>query len=298
MGRRARLVALCVGLTVTCLPRSSAAWGFAAHRLVMQRAIDLLPPELRPFFAQHGDEIVLRVVDPDLWRTVGWDEDPNHFLDFGVEEYGPYPFAALPREHGAALEKFGAAVLKRNGTLPWRAAEMTGNLRREFDAHRRQAPYTVSNTILFAAVTSHYVQDAYQPLHATDEFDGQRTGQRGVHARFERDLIERFQSRLSLMPASPTLIANARDAVFDALIAGHQLVDDILRADKDALAGRDTYDARYFEAFFQKVKPLLERRLAEAATVTAGVILGAWHQAGRPALRTRDVRPVERSRPR
>ena len=55
------------------------------------------------------------VVDPDLWRNVGWEEDPNHFVDFGVPELGPYPFAALPREYGAALEKFGMATLKRNG---------------------------------------------------------------------------------------------------------------------------------------------------------------------------------------
>ena len=73
----------------------------------MRQAIELLPPELKPFFDQFKDEVVLRVTDPDLWRNVGWEDDPNHFLDFGVTEYGAYPFEALPREYGAALEKFG-----------------------------------------------------------------------------------------------------------------------------------------------------------------------------------------------
>ena len=43
----------------------------------MRRAIELLPPELKPFFEQYRDELVLRVTDPDLWRNVGWEDDPE-----------------------------------------------------------------------------------------------------------------------------------------------------------------------------------------------------------------------------
>src|SRR6476660_6409752 len=176
----------------------AAAWGFAGHRLIMRRALDLLPAELKPFFDQYREEVIVRVVDPDLWRNVGWEDDPNHFLDFGVNEYGAYPFQALPREYGAALEKFGEATLKRNGLLPWREAEEFGNLRRAFEEFKRDAPYTTSNVTLFSAVAAHYIQDAHQPFHATDNYDGQQTGNAGIHSRFERDLIERYESRLKL----------------------------------------------------------------------------------------------------
>jgi hypothetical protein len=44
------------------------------------------------------------------------------------------------------------------------------------------------------------------------------------------------------------------------------------------------------------VKPVLERRLSEAITATAGLIMGAWEQAGRPALPLKDPRPIERVR--
>ena len=74
----------------------------------MTRAIDLLPPELKPFFVKHRDEIVVRVVDPDTWRVAGWPENAHHFLDFGVPEYGTFPFDELPREYDVALQKFGA----------------------------------------------------------------------------------------------------------------------------------------------------------------------------------------------
>jgi len=292
--RRILLVALTL---LVAWPSTASAWGFTAHRLIMRRAIDLLPPEIKPFFDHFREQIVDRVTSPDEWRTVGWDDDPNHFLDFGVPEYGKYPFSELPRDYGAAVEKFGLVALKRNGLLPWRAAEEFGNLRRAFEEFARTTPYATSNVVLFAPVMAHYIQDAYQPFHATDNYDGQQTGNTGIHARFERDLVERFETKLTIAPAPPKPITNARDAAFDALLASYQLVDPILKADKEAVAGKERYDDDYFQKFFDKVRPILERRLSEAVTATAGAIIGAWQQAGRPALRTEDARPVQRVRP-
>jgi hypothetical protein len=294
---RKALVGTCLVLAVACIPDPVFAWGSAGHKLIMRRAIDLLPPEIKPFFEHFREEVVVRVMDPDLWRVAGWaEEDPNHFLDFGVSEYGKYPFAALPREYGVALEKFGQATLKRNGFLPWREAEMFGNLRRGFEGFRRSSPYATSDVVLFSSVTAHYIQDAYQPFHATENYDGAETGNHGIHARFERDLIERFASRLRLNPAAARAIANPRDASFDVLLASYQLVDPILKADTDASAGKDTYDDEYFERFFTSVQPVVEQRLSEAISATAGMIVGAWEQAGKPALSIKDARPVQKVR--
>jgi hypothetical protein len=278
-------------------PSSALAWGFAGHRLIMSRAIELLPPELKPFFEKYKEEVVVRATDPDTWRSVGWDDDPNHFLDFGVKEYGAYPFQALPREYGAALEKFGEATLKRNGLLPWREAEEFGNLRRAFEEFKREAPYTNSVVVLFAAVASHYIQDAHQPLHATDNYDGQLTGDAGLHSRFERDLIERYQTRLRLTPAPAKVIGSARDAAFDALLGSNLLVDPIVKADQEALGSGDTYDDAYFDRFFTSVQPTLEQQLSAAITATASIIVSAWDQAGRPIVRLSEARPLERVRP-
>jgi hypothetical protein len=291
--RKAPLVAAAL-LAASLVPASASAWGFAAHRYIMSRAIDLLPPDLKPFFEHYRDEIVIRVVDPDLWRNVGWEDDPNHFMNFGAKEFGAFPFKELPWEYGAAIEKFGMATLKRDGLLPWREAEEFGNLRRGFEGFARNAAYGPSDVVLFAAVASHYMQDAHQPLHASNNYDGQLTGNNGIHSRFERDLIERFQSRLTVMPAPPSPIHNVRDAAFDALLASYQLVDPILQADTEAIAGKDAYDDDYFEKFFVKVRPVLEKRLADAITATASLIVGAWEQAGRPMLKLEGARTVER----
>src|SRR5262245_2815341 len=294
---RRTLVAAAAFVVFLFSPGSAFAWGFAGHKLIMRRAIELLPPELKPFFEKFKEEVVVRATDPDLWRNVGWEDDPNHFLDFGVREYGAYPFQALPREYDAALEKFGEPVLKRNGLLPWREAEEFGHLRRAFEEFKRDAPYTTSNVVLFSAVASHYMQDAHQPFHATDNYDGQQTGSAGIHSRFERDLIERYESRLKLKPAAVTPIGSARDAAFDALLASYLLVDPVLKADKEAMGTGDTYDDVYFEKFFTKVEPILEQQLSAAITATASLIVSAWDQAGRPMVRLTDARPLEKVRP-
>lgn len=290
------VLVMCAVACFAATPRPAYAWGYAGHRLIMDRAIDLLPSKLKPFFEHYRSEVVLRVVDPDLWRNVGWEESPNHFLDFGVKEYGAFPFAALPRDRGAALERFGKTTLERNGLLPWRTAEMFGNLRRSFEALGRRQPYAVTDVVLLSAVAAHYVQDAHQPFHATDNHDGQLTGNDGIHQRFERDLIERFPERLRLAPAAPAPMTNPRDVAFDTLLSSYQLVDVVLKVDRTATGSRDIYDDAYFDAFFAAVRPTLEQQLSRAVTATASLIIGAWEQAGRPALTTGDSRPPQRVR--
>jgi Zinc dependent phospholipase C len=266
------------------LPAPASAWSWATHRFIMRRAIDVLPPEIKPFFIEHKEEVVYRAIDPDLWRDVGWEEDPNHFVNFGAPELGPYPFAALPRDHTAALEKFGESGLKRIGTLPWRLQEMVGNLRRAFEGFAKGSGLAPQQTVLFSGAASHYMQDATQPFHASNDYDGQLSGQRGIHARFEQELLERFESRITLRSSSPRPIASLRDHAFDTMLASHQKVDTILKADKEALGSKDTYDDEYFESFFNRVRPAYEAQLSIAVADTASIIVTAWEQAGRPAL--------------
>jgi hypothetical protein len=295
MAVKARAAALAL-LVLALVPAPAFAWGTEAHKFIMRQAIDLLPPELKPFFVSRRDEVVVRSVDPDTWRLVGWTENPNHFLDFGIREYGSYPFTDLPREYGAALEKFGIATIERNGTLPWRFAEIFGNLRRGFEGFTRNNVFAPTDVVLFAGAAAHYIQDATQPLHATENYDGLQTGQPGVHARFETELFERYQSRLAIKPAAPIAITSARDAAFDTLLESYQQVQALLDADKAAAGGREKYDDGYFEAFFTKAKPMLEERLAKAITLTASTIISAWEQAGKPQVRQvpRAVQPIRK----
>jgi hypothetical protein len=291
-----RTRALFVAAALAFAPSTASAWGARVHRDITRRAIDLLPSEIKPLFVRNRDELVLRSNDPDLWRLVFPDEAPNHQIDFGVEEYGPYPFVALPREYGAAVEKFGAATVRRYGTLPWRVAELFGMLRRAMEGFARAEPYAESNAVLYAAALAHYVEDGHQPLHVSVNYDGQLTGQLGVHGRFETELFDRFGPRLSITPAPAASVAGVRDFAFDAALDAYQLVPRILDADKEAVGSTRQYDDRYFEAFFTKVKPVVDRQLSRSATAVASLLVAAWDQAGRPPLTTAGQRPVRHRR--
>ena len=138
----------CVLIVLLLTPSTAGAWGFETHKFIVSRAIDLLPEAIRPFYEANRVFVVEHAIDPDLWRTAGFtDEPPRHFLD--MDAYGKYPFKDLPRDYDAALEKYGADVLNRNGLLPWRAADMAGNLRRAFESQQKQAMYARTTSNVF-----------------------------------------------------------------------------------------------------------------------------------------------------
>ena len=248
----------------------------------MDRAIALLPQEIHPFFEKNRTTIVEHAVDPDTYRTVGWvDEPPRHFMD--MDSYGPFPFTAIPHDYNEAVAKRGVEFVVKNGTLPWRTQEIYNQLR---DAFRQlqTAPYARDNVKLFSSVIAHYLADAAQPLHAAANYDGQLTGQWGIHARFESELFDRSQERLNIAPGPLVPVTNARDFTFATLTESFQNVQPILDADRAAVAGRDEYDDAYFNLLLQKTRPILETRLSRAITNVASVITAAWVEAGRPAL--------------
>lgn len=279
MTRKALILTVMLGAIVGT-PVPASAWGLDVHKFIMARAIPLLPPEIRPFFQKYEASIVEHAIDPDLWRTVGWlEEPPRHFLD--MDAYGPYPFKDLPHVYDDAVTRYGLEFVHKNGTLPWRSEEI---YRKLAEAFTQKAPYARENIKLFSALLSHYAGDAHVPFHAALNYDGQLTGQWGIHSRFESELFERYKSTIRLSPKLPASIGNPREFIFETLTTGFPLVQPILDADKAAVQGREFYDDAYFEQFFGKVKLILETRLSDSIGDVAGMITAAWIEAGRPAL--------------
>lgn len=293
-----RTAAVLLAAFVT-LPSAASAWGFEAHKFIVDRMIELLPAELKPLFEKRRAFIVERSIDPDLWRTAGWEEEPpNHFLDFDFEAFGPYPFDALPRDYDAAVQKFGKSVITEQGTLPWRTAEFYGRLQREFASLKRQPipGYATDNITLYAAILAHYVSDGHVPLHAVVNYDGQLSGQQGLHSRWESELFERNRAKLKVAPAPIKPIANPRDYMFETLLASNRASATVLESDKQAVDGREFYDDAYFESFAAGALPVLEKRLSESIASVAAMITGAWDEAGRPAIPTEVPRTPRRIR--
>lgn len=282
-------------LLVLSVPRPASSWGFAAHRFVVERAIALLPESIRPFFEveEHRVFVIEHSVDPDLWRLAGFGEEaPRHFLN--LDAYGADPLAELPLEYEAAVEKFGRSTVETYGLLPWRAEEIFDRLVSAFERQARGSGERAAIEVLFfSAVLAHYLADAHVPFHAVLNHDGQLTGQRGIHARFETELFNRYREQLRVRPAATAVDGSVRDLIFDTLLEGVRLAGPVLAADRAAASGSRRYDDAYFDRFFAEVRPILERRLAESAGVVAGALTAAWERAGRPAL---PLTPARRGR--
>jgi len=276
------------GLTATAAllilaPAEPAAWGMDVHRWITGRALDGLSGGPADFFQPARTFISEHSVDPDLWRVVDLEgergpEPPNHFLDIDALDE-PAPFTGVPREWDAYVARYGGARADRSGRLPWQVTDVYDRLVTALtDARADRAPYAADNARYLAAVLAHYVEDAFVPFHAVANYDGQLTGQRGIHARFETVVVLRNRSRIQLAPVRIAPIPDGREFIFETLVDGTTLVPGVLEADRAALSG-DDHDDAYYATFFDGTRPVIERRLSDAASAVASLLAQAWQDS-------------------
>ena len=282
-------IALVLLLLFALTPVSIRGWGMDVHRYITRRAFEGLPAEMRGFYAPHLDFVSEHAADPDLWRMMDLrgelgTEDPNHFLDIDMLDE-PAPFTNVPRDWNAFVARYGTDRANRAGRLPWRTEEVYGKLVTAFkDLGRNSSPYAADTARYLSAVIAHYVEDAHVPFHAVGNHDGQLTNQRGIHARFETELPLRNKATLRLTPVTVRPIGKVKDFIFTTLVESAALVPRVLDADRAAIVGRDAYDDAYFAAFFRDARPIVERRMSDASSGVASVIVAAWTEAGKPSL--------------
>jgi hypothetical protein len=291
-----RFLLASLGAMILCAPTPMRAWGFDVHRLIAERAIALLPAEIQPFYTKYKTTFVEHAIDPDLWRSAGFEEEPpRHFVD--MDAYGAPPFAALPHDYNEAVRKYGVPFVTKNGTLPWRASEISDKLVKAFADLKRPDPgYAYDEVKFYSAVLAHYVSDAHVPFHAALNYDGQLTGQWGIHSRFESQLVLRYLPRLAIRPRPAPPVRDVREAMFRWLTDGYSQVGPILAADRRAIDGRDEYDDKYFDRFLAGTAPMVERQLSAAISNVAAVLTGAWEAGGKPRLPLEPVRVIRKVR--
>lgn len=272
------------------------------HRVISEHAVDRLPAEIKPFFLPHKAFIAEHSVDPDLWRVMDLkgdrgDEPPNHFLDIDFEEGSKPPFDNVPRDYDEYVKKYGIGPATRWGRLPWRAEEVYNRLVTNMrDIGKPNVPYAADNARYLVAVLAHYIEDAHVPFHGALNYDGQLTNQRGIHARFETELVLRNPKQWTWAPVPVVAIPDFKAYMFKTVIDSQQMVAAVLAADLKATEGREFYDAAYFDAFLKGAGPIADRRLSEAASAVASAVYSAWIDAGKPVLPTTSERTPARIR--
>ena len=257
-------------------PMPLAAWGWKGHEIVATLACRDLPAQLAPWF--RGQEAVLRehVNDPDHWKLADPQENPRHFLN--SEAYGGP--GAVPREIRDAQARLGSAFV-RDGEVPWVIQDRVQALVQAFQAGDR------SRVVLGAAFLCHYVGDLNVPLHTTANYNGQQSGQTGVHRRWETGLVERLGS-WDPEPRPAGLDPQVLEAPWAWLQESYALVGPLLQDDREAGPGpreaqwEEARTSAYWTEFNRRQGPVVRAQLELAGQRTAQMILLAWHLAGEP----------------
>jgi len=256
-------------------PVPGLAWGDRGHQLINAAAVDNLPQPLRAYFRARKVYLVEHASDPDLLAHDDPAERPHHYTDLDADD--TYPFPRLRQQF--VLEK---ALPKpwqlRNGDSIWQIERFTVRLA---DSLRRRRWDEADRDAVFAA---HYAADLTQPLHTVINYDGQLTGQRGVHARFETDLVNALSGGWRLEPQPATFEADLRARIFEEAIASFSCRNLVFASDHIAVSGRTYLDPRYTAAFYKLAGPLAEKRLTAGASFVSSLWYTAWVRAGKPPL--------------
>lgn len=212
--------------SVLLSPASAWAWGDLGHLRVTQSAHGLLPNGcLRTWYYDNGMALMEASLAPDAWRDTDPNEGPRHFLD--IDLFGSP--STYPRDLNQAIQQHGANVIYANGTVPWVVDSVYAQLVAAFRAGN------TASAVARSGYLSHYVSDAYSPYHATVNYDGQLTGNRGIHGRYETDMIDahdaQVASGLGSNARTTTKPAAIHHAIFDVLEHGVTLVPGINQVD-------------------------------------------------------------------
>ena len=252
----------------------AVGWGTVAHLFINTHAVDDLPASMgqfinsRTYFGAHAS-------DADNRKGSDPNEAPKHFID--IESYPDYE--NLTPRIDSVLAIYGATKVLSIGTLPWATVQTYDSL----VAALRRADFARADSI--AADLGHYVGDGHQPLHVTVNYDGQMTGNSGVHARYETSMINTYASKLRVNIVPAVYVPNRFSFVLSYLIASNGMVDSILMADNDAKAvsaqiGTGTYDTVYYRVLWNDTRAVTTREMQDATQSLADLWYSSWVDAG------------------
>src|SRR5260370_11291841 len=224
--RQRRSAFVLCALVCSLFPEHSFAWGRSAHRLVVSKAVETLPADIRSLFDSNRAILSQHVTDPLDVIAKTPTERHNHFIL--LDKYGRFPFEALPRSYKAAVTKFGRVKLDANGLLPWQIGVYSEKLTEAMKAGKWE------EAKLDAAILANYVAEAHDPFNTTDNFDRRLSDQAGVHQRFGTALIDRYSACFPMRPHHALVINDPHDPAFQACLSSHSRLEDILLADRHA----------------------------------------------------------------
>lgn len=281
------------GASIGLMAISQPEWGFWAHKRINRLAVYRLPPEMQFFYKKNIDFITENAVNPDRRRYAVVGEAERHFIDLDV--YGDSALTALPLYWNQAKDKFGEDSLRKHGIVPWYVQTAVFQLT---EAMREK---NAGKILRISADLGHYVADANVPLHTTRNYNGQLTGQEGIHAFWESRIPEKYADDYELWIGTANYIESPAKAIWGAVAQAHAACDSVLKFEKelskDFKADRKftyvernkvlvrTYSDEFTAKYNQALDGQVERQMKNSVQMVGDLWYTCWVNAGQPELR-------------
>ena len=248
-------------------------WGYVGHRIINYNTILSALPEME-FFETWADSLQAHASDADYRKS--WDptEAPKHYID--IDNYPEFiATGTIPQSFDSLVAIHGLTFVMDQGILPWAILNTADSIRVAFENN------DMHKAMLLSADLGHYIGDSHMPLHITRNYNGQYTGQYGVHSRYESDLIEEFQSQIVYDGDSLQYIENLSDFVFNMIYDNYQYVDSVLYADAIAEAYAGNHNSTtYYNKFWEIAENFTIGLFQKASYRIACVIYTEWINSG------------------
>ncbi|TXK52802.1 S1/P1 Nuclease [Pontibacter qinzhouensis] len=292
-----------IALFLACwllLPLNGFTWGFFAHQRINRLAVFTLPPDMVPFYKKHIRYITENAINPDRRRYAVAGEAPRHYIDIDV--YGDSAIYKMPRYWQQAVEKYSEDTLMAYGIVPWHINRMKYQLTEAFRERN------VDRILRISADLGHYIADACVPLHTTHNYNGQLTGQRGIHGFWESRLPELLSDDYDFFVGPATYIEQPQLRAWDLVTSAHMALDSVLRFERELTQQFDedkkysfevrnnvtvrVYSSAFSRAYHARLNGQVERQMRLAIQTVASFWYTAWVDAGQPHL-TGDISEQE-----
>jgi hypothetical protein len=247
-----------------------ASWGYQGHKKVSENAPPSFPPSMSFLLGNFSTILVDSCLAPDNRKDWDDSESPKHYLD--IDNYPEFELRGrIPSTYDSAVLYHGVSFVLDNGTVPWSTVVTFDSLR---DCFARQ---NWDKAALFAADLGHYVGDAHNPMHITANYDGQYTGQDGIHYRYETKMLNAYHGSIVYPFDSAQYIEDVQGFVFSYIYANQVYVDSILQADLQAtqVAG-NTNSSAYTLALWERTKNFTIPLFHHASFALASLIYTAF----------------------
>jgi hypothetical protein len=272
-----------------------SGWGFLVHRTTTQLAIYKLPSSMQPFFFENSELLVKTSVRPDQRRANDKNEDPKHFID--LEAFGDSAAWRMPKTMKAAAQLYPLDTLKKYGYGPYWVISMKEKLTTAFRSLKKDS------ILYYAADLAHYIGDAHVPLHTTLNYDGQLTGQKGLHSLWESMIPEIELTGYDLYTRhEASYLKNPETKIWTAVRTAHKLLGEMLQEEIEASKGftdstkyrtqirngkeTKSYSTAFARAYSKRLGKTINQQLQRSANLIADFWYTAWVDAGKPKLKT------------